>query len=136
MMKFPFLSVFVLTFLIIISIHFYFFSKSVEKSAIASAQLYSLALENFRSLYTKDVIEPLINLNDQKYSDLENHIPVPAVLTRRIGEKTAKIITGSSARLTAPTLFLLIKKKINFSQISSLRMHGNSFKKIETKHTG
>lgn len=79
--------------------------RLVESSATAEAQRYSEALAVFRTLYTRDVVKTIRELNIEVTHDFDSPakhgkaIPLPATLSMRIGNELAHSESGGRTRL-------------------------------------
>lgn len=79
-----------------------------EAVAIEDAQIYTRALSSFRSLYTKLVVQPARERGVEITHDISkkgNTMPLPATMTRLIGEEMAKAGHGGEAYLYSPYPF-------------------------------
>jgi signal transduction histidine kinase/CheY-like chemotaxis protein len=77
-------------------------TKLVESAALNSAQLYSQALAEFRSLYTSEVVSTAKKYGmeiSHDYKTKDNAIPLPATLSIILGERIGLQATGAKARL-------------------------------------
>ena len=83
-------------------------SKLVESSALESAQLYTNALAEFRSIYTSEVIERLRPLGvnvTHDYRDTHGAIPLPATMSMMLGERIGDHRSGAKTYLYSPYPF-------------------------------
>ncbi|RMH32674.1 MAG: DUF3365 domain-containing protein [Nitrospirae bacterium] len=85
-------------------------SLLVKAVAFAAADVYMRALTEFRTLYTSEVVQRLqpihvsMSQNDQHYVSA---IPLPATLTRMLGQRMAARHRGETTRLYSPYPFPL-----------------------------
>lgn len=83
-------------------------TEIAESVAIEDAQIYTRALSSFRSLYTKLVVQPARERGVEITHDISkggNTMPLPATMTRLIGEEMAKAGHGGEAYLYSPYPF-------------------------------
>jgi len=83
-------------------------SELINSTAIRTAELYSIALTQFRTLYTSEVVEKarkhgLVITHD--YATNENAIPLPATLSMILGEQIGNFTAGASSQLYSPYPF-------------------------------
>ena len=83
-------------------------SELINSTAIRTAELYSVALTQFRTLYTSEVVEKArkhgLEITHDYVSD-DNAIPLPATLSMILGEQIGKFTAGASSRLYSPYPF-------------------------------
>jgi len=83
-------------------------SKLTEKAAINSAEIYIKALEEFRTVYTSEVVNTakLQGLEiTHDYHNKSNAIPLPATLSMLLGERMGDGVNGTQTRLYSPFPF-------------------------------
>ena len=88
-------------------------SRLINSSALSAAELYSVALTQFRTLYTSEVVnrarkQGLDATHD--YASRNNTIPLPATLSMLLGKEIGKHASGAKARLHSPYPFPWRKK--------------------------
>ena len=79
-----------------------------EESAINSAEIYIKALEEFRTLYTTEVVTPAKQFGmdiNHNYRGKQGAIPLPATLSILLGEKIGEHDGGAETRLYSPYPF-------------------------------
>jgi signal transduction histidine kinase len=79
-----------------------------ESVAIEDAEIYTRALSSFRTLYTKLVVQPARERGTEITHDVfkkGNTMPLPATMTRLIGEEMARAGHGGEAYLYSPYPF-------------------------------
>ena len=77
-------------------------SDLVESMALADASLYNQALTEFRTLYTREVVERVRTRGIEvlhNYQDIEGAIPLPATLSIELGQRIGLHQSGAEARL-------------------------------------
>lgn len=101
-----------LAFLLIVSgLLWHFFrlqSDLVNSTALRTAELYSVALTEFRTLYTSEVVSAAMRHGldvTHDYVSRDKAIPLPATLSMRLGEEIGKYAAGAKARLYSPYPF-------------------------------
>jgi PAS domain S-box-containing protein len=80
----------------------------VTSTALRAAQIYSIALVEFRTAYTSEVVEPAIASGidvAHDYIDRPRTIPLPATLSMILGERIGKQTGGAAAQLYSPYPF-------------------------------
>ncbi len=80
----------------------------VESTSLANAALYSEAIEEFRSLYTSEVVDTARKhgiLVTHDYKDHEGAIPLPATLSKLLGERIGQRHSGAKSLLCSPYPF-------------------------------
>ena len=83
-------------------------SNLINSSALRTVELYSVALTQFRSLYTSEVVEnaSVYGLDaTHDYATRDNAIPLPATLSMLLGEAIGKNRSGASTHLYSPYPF-------------------------------
>ena len=83
-------------------------SRLVESIALQQAVLYSEAIAEFRTLYNSEVVQTARDHGIQvtyDYQDKEGAIPLPATLTKQLGDRLAKRKAGGRTRLYSPYPF-------------------------------
>jgi hypothetical protein len=83
-------------------------SELINSTAIRTAELYSVALTQFRTLYTSEVVEKARKHGleiTHDYAAHDNAIPLPATLSMILGEQIGKFTAGASSRLYSPYPF-------------------------------
>ena len=89
-------------------------SELVESTAIKTAELYSTALAQFRTLYTSEVVERASKHGleaTHDYQSREKAIPLPATLSMMLGENIGQHTSGARSRLYSPYPFPWRKNK-------------------------
>jgi len=74
----------------------------IESMALANADLYSQALTEFRTLYTREVVErvrPQGIVVTHDYESREGAIPLPATLSMKLGQRIGTHQAGAETRL-------------------------------------
>lgn len=77
-------------------------SQLNERTALVHAKLYAEAIAEFRTLYTREVVE---TVRDQgiavthDYEDREGAIPLPATLSILLGKRIGELGSGAQVRL-------------------------------------
>lgn len=89
-------------------------SELIESTAIRTAELYSTALAQFRTLYTSEVVgraskHGLEATHD--YRSREKAIPLPATLSMMLGENIGQHTSDARSRLYSPYPFPWRKNK-------------------------
>ena len=83
-------------------------SKLTEKAAINSAEIYIKALEEFRTIYTSEVVNTA-KLQGMEithdYHNKSNAIPLPATLSMLLGDRMGGGVNGTATRLYSPFPF-------------------------------
>ncbi|MBT5875050.1 MAG: adenylate/guanylate cyclase, partial [Candidatus Latescibacteria bacterium] len=80
----------------------------VTSTALRAAQIYSIALVEFRTAYTSEVVEPAMASGidvAHDYIDRPRTIPLPATLSMILGERIGKQTGGAAAQLYSPYPF-------------------------------
>ncbi|WP_218568962.1 ATP-binding protein [Pseudomonas sp. 2FE] len=80
----------------------------VQSSTRKNAQLYSLALADFRTLYTSEVVEVARSSGlevTHDYKGKPHAIPLPATLSMLLGKRLGEHISGAQTRLYSPYPF-------------------------------
>jgi len=93
-------------------------SELVNSTAIRTAELYSIALIQFRTLYTSEVVEKARKHGleiTHDYVTRDNAIPLPATLSMILGEQIGKFTAGASSQLYSPYPFPWRKIELNTS---------------------
>lgn len=93
----------------------HFQSNLVYSTALKTAKLYSVALSQFRILYTSEVVEKANNLGldvTHDYISQKNSIPLPATLSMMLGDEIGKHVGRAGAQLYSPYPFPW-RKKLN-----------------------
>ena len=83
-------------------------SELIESTALKTAELYSKALAQFRTLYTSEVVERASKHGleaTHDYASRDNTIPLPATLSMMLGENIGKHTSGASSHLYSPYPF-------------------------------
>ncbi len=83
-------------------------SKLTEKAAINSAEIYIKALEEFRTIYTSEVVgtAKLQGMEiTHDYHGKSNAIPLPATLSMLLGARMGDGVNGTATRLYSPFPF-------------------------------
>lgn len=83
-------------------------SNLINSSALRTARLYSVALTQFRTLYTSEVVSKAKKLGldvTHDYMSRDNAIPLPATLSMKLGEEIGKHASGAKAKLYSPYPF-------------------------------
>ena len=91
-------------------------SELIKSSAIRTAQLYSIALTQFRTLYTSEVVEKARKHGlavTHNYAARDDAIPLPATLSMMLGEQIGRLTSGASSRLYSPYPFPWRKSEEN-----------------------
>ena len=91
---------------------FLLYIKKIEnsiltKNSLQTAQVYSQALENFRSIYTTEVVDNVKNSQisvSHNYTQIEGAIPLPATLTMILADNLSRR-AGYKASLYSPFPF-------------------------------
>ena len=76
--------------------------RLIETAAIEGTSLYAKALDDFRELYTKEVVDRLAPLGIEAHSDYKSHhgtLPLPATLTIEFGKQLSHSESGLLVRL-------------------------------------
>ena len=74
----------------------------IESMALANADLYSQALTEFRTLYTREVVERVRHQGivvTHDYESREGAIPLPATLSMKLGQRIGTHQAGAETRL-------------------------------------
>ncbi|MEH6345267.1 MAG: PAS domain S-box protein [Bermanella sp.] len=82
-------------------------SSIVTKNSLQTAQVYSQALESFRSIYTTEVVDKVNNSQisvSHNYAHIEGAIPLPATLTMILADNLSRH-SGYKASLYSPFPF-------------------------------
>lgn len=118
--------VLLLTFTVITSALLWNFSRLqtelVNSTALKTAELYSEALTQFRTLYTSEVIANIKNNEldiTHDYASRDNAIPLPATLSMKLGEEIGKQAIGAEAQLYSPYPFPWRKLKVLSPEMTS-----------------
>jgi len=77
-------------------------SKLIESMALTSADLYSQAIAEFRTLYTQEVVDRVRRHGIQvihNYQEQEGTIPLPATLSMELGKRIGAHQQGAETRL-------------------------------------
>ncbi|MGK0240116.1 MAG: two-component system aerobic respiration control sensor histidine kinase ArcB [Candidatus Pelagisphaera sp.] len=80
----------------------------LRSSALNDAKLFSRSIDNFRTVYTEDVVDRLKDSGikfSHDYAEKENTIPLPATLTIKLGEKIGTPGNEIGAKLYSPYPF-------------------------------
>ena len=83
-------------------------SNLINSTALRSAELYSVALTQFRTLYTSEVVERVLPYGidaTHDYASRNNAIPLPATLSMLLGREIGKHGSGATANLYSPYPF-------------------------------
>ncbi|MBV1883012.1 MAG: DUF3365 domain-containing protein [Pseudomonadales bacterium] len=87
----------------------------IKNSALSYADIYSTAIEEFRSLYTSEVVSILSKSNDisvrHDYKEHRNAVPLPATLSMLLGEKIGQRTEGAQVKLYSQYPFPWNKSK-------------------------
>jgi signal transduction histidine kinase/CheY-like chemotaxis protein len=100
-----------ITLLTSIGLYKYFEQLSAEisqESTLHNAEVYVKALEEFRTLYTSEVVNKLSQNNIEvthDYKGKDNAVPLPATLTILLGEGISADANGADTRLYSPYPF-------------------------------
>ena len=95
----------------------------IHSTALKTAKLYSVALTQFRNIYTLEIVTKAQSMGidiAHDYASRKDAIPLPAALTMRMAEEIGKHTSGAKAQLYSPYPFPLKKERnetlyINFS---------------------
>ena len=106
------ISLLLIVFVVVVSAMLWHFSQLqsnlINSTALRTASLYSVALTQFRSLYTSEVVTKARELGidvTHDYTSRKNAIPLPATLTIKLGEEIGKHASGANAQLYSPYPF-------------------------------
>ncbi len=80
----------------------------IHSSSINTARLYTTALNQFRSLYTSEVVHTARKSKldvSHDYAARDNAIPLPATLSMLLGEKIGLLTAGAKSQLLSPYPF-------------------------------
>lgn len=83
-------------------------SGMIESTALRTSELYSIALAQFRTLYTAEVVEKAENHGleiTHEYESRDDAIPLPATLSMMLGEEIGKQASGAKSYLYSPYPF-------------------------------
>lgn len=83
-------------------------SNLIASTVLQDASLYSQALEEFRTLYTSEVVDTAIKRGIEvthDHASREGAIPLPATLTMLLGKRIGEHGSGAQARLYSPYPF-------------------------------
>ena len=83
-------------------------SNLIESMALANGSLYTEALTQFRTLYTREVVERVRHQGIEvvhNYKDKKGAIPLPATLSMELGQKIGRTHSGATTRLYSPYPF-------------------------------
>lgn len=105
-------------FLVLITLAFVGFNMRdalVRNSALSYAEIYISAIEEFRSLYTSEVVAKLVqSTNAQVRHDYTEHsdaVPLPATLSMLLGERMGEKVEGAQVKLYSRYPFPWNKEK-------------------------
>ncbi len=87
--------------------------EMIHSSSLRTAKLYSVALTQFRNIYTSEIVEKAKHMGldiAHNYASRDDAIPLPAALTMRMAEEIGKSTSGAKARLYSPHPFSLKEK--------------------------
>ncbi len=80
----------------------------ISSNAINTARLYTTALNQFRAIYTSEVVS-IASMNNldvsHDYAVRDNAIPLPATLSMLLGEQIGNLTAGASSQLLSPYPF-------------------------------
>ncbi|MBF0383418.1 MAG: response regulator [Magnetococcales bacterium] len=117
-------------------------SDLVRSSAMQNAVVLSSALQEFRTLYSSEVVESAVEhgmVATHDYQDKHGTIPLPATLAILFGEKIGTDLSGAKAHLYSPFPFPWRKKDNKFNSTFQKQAWqflkdnpGDAFHKIET----
>ena len=82
----------------------------IHSTALKTAELYSVALTQFRNIYTSEVVAKTQSMGidiAHDYASRKDAIPLPSALTMRMAEEISKNASGSKAQLFSPYPFSL-----------------------------
>jgi len=97
-------------------------SGMIESAALRTSQLYSTALEQFRTLYTSEVLEKAREHGlevTHDYASRDDAIPLPATLSMLLGEEIGKQASGATAYLYSPYPFRIKKRSLLVDEFNS-----------------
>lgn len=80
----------------------------IKRTALQHAEVYSAAIEKFRSLYTSEVVEPAQKSGltiTHDYRNREHAIPLPATLSLELARSLGEHGSGSKTLLYSPYPF-------------------------------
>ena len=80
----------------------------IESKALRDAQLYSEAIAEFRTLYTSEVVDTVVQRGIEAthdYKTREGAIPLPATLSLLLGKRIGEHGSGAETRLYSPYPF-------------------------------
>ncbi len=83
-------------------------SSLVHSTSLRAAELYTVALTQFRRLYTSEVVSRVKSLGldvTHDYASRDNAIPLPATLSMQLGEEIGKFASGAKTQLYSPYPF-------------------------------
>ncbi|MDH3612615.1 MAG: diguanylate cyclase [Gammaproteobacteria bacterium] len=83
-------------------------SEMIESTALRTSELYSIALTQFRTLYTSEVVEKARKHGleiTHEYESRDDAIPLPATLSMMLGEEIGKQASGATSYLYSPYPF-------------------------------
>lgn len=106
-----FLSLLIIFILMVSGILYYIndvHKNMIESNSLEFTRLYSEAISEFRTIYTKDVVSRLKDQDIKITHDFENYtnaIPLPATLSMKLGKRIAAHRNGALTKLYSPYPF-------------------------------
>lgn len=105
-------------------------NQSVQSSALKSAAIITSSLEEFRKLYTEEIIaqiDPQHVTITHNYLNKKNHIPLPATASLKLAERIGKLNLGMRVNLKSPYPFPWRKQTWDtFSQKAWQKLQSNT----------
>ena len=96
-------------------------SGLVHSTSLRAAELYTVALTQFRRLYTSEVVSRVKSLGldvTHDYASRDNAIPLPATLSMQLGEEIGKFASGARTQLYSPYPFPWREEEHNTKHIN------------------
>ena len=97
-------------------------SGMIESTALRTAQIYSTALSQFRTLYTSEVVNKasMHGLEvTHNYASRDDAIPLPATLSMLLGEEIGKQTSGATSYLYSPYPFRVRENSLLLGEFNS-----------------
>ncbi|MDH3783901.1 MAG: PAS domain S-box protein, partial [Acidobacteriota bacterium] len=97
-------------------------SRMMESTAVRTSELYSVALEQFRTLYTAEIVEKARKHGlevTHEFASRDDAIPLPATLSMMLGEEIGKQASGATSYLYSPYPFKIRESNLLLDEFNS-----------------
>jgi diguanylate cyclase (GGDEF)-like protein/PAS domain S-box-containing protein len=94
----------------------------IESTALRTAKLYSIALTQFRTLYTAEVVAKVRKHGlevTHDFASRDDAIPLPATLSMILGEEIGKQAAGAKSSLYSPYPFRIRNRDLPLAEFNS-----------------